>query len=99
MKLTDIGDRPQFVRSRSGSTHASKRRQRAEQQVRNGANATGFYKHLGRIVRDEEVVGSNPATPTRVIAFPSHHSGITDSGRRRLPLRVPGRLSVKSSLR
>ena len=32
------------------------------------ANATGSIKRAGVVVRDEEVVGSNPATPTRVIA-------------------------------
>jgi hypothetical protein len=36
----------------------------AHLRLRNTANAANSLKRAGVVVRDEEVVGSNPATPT-----------------------------------
>jgi len=57
-----------LVRSQSAvdlrAADATQHRQRVYQDIRPLANESNFIKLPGVVVRDEEVVGSNPATPT-----------------------------------
>jgi len=59
---------PHRVRSQSAAVHRSADAHQSNQRFLQGilflANATNSIKRPGGIVRDEEAVGSNPATPT-----------------------------------